>query len=97
MKDQEARGIVLKRLYDMRDAKQPAELSNFTETGLTTDTVARIIEQLAHKGLIDWHPVHGGINSPSKYLALMARINPMASMLLKAQPVHLSQSTSMPA
>ena len=75
MKDQEARGIVLKRLYDMRDAKQPAELSNFTETGLTTDTVARIIEQLAHKRLIDWHPVHGGINSPSKYLALMARIN----------------------
>jgi hypothetical protein len=75
MKDQEARGIVLKRLYDIRDAKRPAELSSFTETGIEPDTVARIIEQLAEKGLIDWHPVHGGINSPSKYLVLMARIN----------------------
>ncbi|SHN86956.1 hypothetical protein SAMN05444170_6936 [Bradyrhizobium erythrophlei] len=75
MKDQEARGVVLKRLYDIRDARQPAELSNFTDTGIASDTVARIIEQLADKGLIEWHPVTGGINSPAKYLILMARIN----------------------
>ena len=75
MRDQEARGIVLNRLYEIRDAKQPAELSNFTETDVAPDTVTRVIEQLAEKGLIDWHPVRGGINSPAKYLALMARIN----------------------
>jgi hypothetical protein len=75
MKDQEARGIVLKRLYDIREAKQPAELSNFDDTSLAPETVTRMLEQLAQKGLIEWHPHKGGINSPTKYLAVMARIS----------------------
>jgi hypothetical protein len=41
MKDQEARGVVLKRLYDIREAKQPAELSNFNDTGLAPRELMR--------------------------------------------------------
>jgi hypothetical protein len=75
MKDQEARGIVLKRLYDIREAKQPAELGNFDDTGLAPETVTRMLEQLAHHGLIEWNPHKAGLNSLTKYLAVMARIS----------------------
>ena len=50
-------------------------MSDFANTGLAPDTVERMLEQLAHHGLIDWHPHKGGINSTAKYLAVMAKIN----------------------
>jgi hypothetical protein len=77
MKDQEARGVVLKRLYDIREVKETAELSDFADTGLAPDTVTRMLEQLAQQGLIDWNPHKAGFqsNSPTKYLAVMAKIS----------------------
>ena len=74
MKDQEARGIVLKRLYDIREAGQAAELDDFRDTNLPPAKVERMLEQLNQHGLIEWHPQQA-INSPSRYLAVMAKIN----------------------
>ena len=74
MNDQEARGIVLRRLYDLREVKQRAELSDFAETGLAADKVGSILEQLAQTGLIEWRPLKAGFQSREEYLAVMARI-----------------------
>ena len=70
MKDSEARGLVLRRLYDLRHVKQYADPSDFTSTSLEQNVVPNIVEQLTQQGLVDWNPLraHGG------YATFMARI-----------------------
>jgi hypothetical protein len=74
MNDQEASGIVLKRLYDLRKTGT-TEIADFADTGLASDTVSRILEQLAQQGLIDWNPIIAGFMNKDRYLAVMAKIN----------------------
>ena len=52
MKDQDARSIILHRLYDLRGAERAAELGDFEDTGLSKETVGRILEQLVQHGLV---------------------------------------------
>jgi hypothetical protein len=58
MKDSEARGIVLRRLYDIRhevDMSRPQRPEDFEKT-LPANVVANILSQLADKGMIEFKP-----------------------------------------
>lgn len=75
MKDSEARGIVLKKMYDLREVKDHLELADFAGTGLESDKVGRILEQLADKGLIQWNPRRSSQTSAVRYMVIMAKIS----------------------
>jgi hypothetical protein len=71
MKDSDARGLVLKRLYDLRHQIEHANVSDFAELPIDLKVLPNILSQLNEKGLIGWHPertMAGG------YLAFIARI-----------------------
>ena len=56
MNDQDARGIVLKRLYAVRNTGT-TEIADFADTGLAPDTVSRILRAAcASWGSFDWNP-----------------------------------------
>lgn len=58
MKDNEARGIVLQRLYDIRhdvDMAQPQHFEAFEKT-LPANVIANVLSQLADKGMIQFKP-----------------------------------------
>ena len=74
MKDSEARGIVLRQLYDLREQKAHLELTDFGDTGLQPESGGRILEQLAEKRLIDWNPRRSAATSANRYLVIMAKI-----------------------
>jgi hypothetical protein len=56
MKDSDARGLVLRRLYDLRDQQEHVNLDGFDDLNLEPKTVGRLLEQLAEKSLIRWNP-----------------------------------------
>jgi hypothetical protein len=72
VKDSDARGIILRRLYDLRDEKNHANEGDFEDLGVESATLGRLLEQLADKNLIRWNPIKGAMGVG--YLALMARI-----------------------
>lgn len=72
MKDSDARGLVLKQLYELRDKRNQAELSDFDETGLDRQLIGRMLEQLAQQGLIEWNPKRSSMGAG--YLAVLAKI-----------------------
>jgi len=59
MRDDEMRGLVLQRLYDIRHATRAANLTDFKDLGLPANVLGNILEQLAEDGLINWNPMHG--------------------------------------
>ncbi|MGY3589027.1 hypothetical protein ACVIGB_002018 [Bradyrhizobium sp. USDA 4341] len=104
MKDSEARGIVLKKMYDLRETKDRLELPDFADTGLEVDKVGRVLEQLAEKGLIQWNPRRSSMTSAVRYMVIMAKISafgvdvvegdaapPMAITIDSSINVHASQ------
>jgi hypothetical protein len=72
MKDSDARGLVLNRLYELRDLKPNLDKSDFADLGLEIQKVGSLLDQLNQKGLVAWHPAKGMGGS---YIAFMARIS----------------------
>jgi hypothetical protein len=71
MKDSDSRGLVLKRLYDVRHQLDHANGSDFSGLPIEPKVLPNILEQLAQQNLIDWKPLRGSMGS---YLAFMAKI-----------------------
>lgn len=71
MRDGDARGVVLKRLYDIRHRRDRANASDFAGLPIEPRVLPNIMEQLAQQNLIDWHPVREGMDN---HLIFMARI-----------------------
>jgi hypothetical protein len=74
MKDKEARGIVLRRLYELRD-HGPANPRDFMNLGFAENAVARYLGGLAEDGYVKWKPLKG----LNEYLAYMAEITSRGS------------------
>jgi hypothetical protein len=73
MNDSEARGVILKRLYDIRHEVTRAQFHHFDDLHLELNILANILEQLAQKNLIDWTPHRS--SSTGNIDTFMARIN----------------------
>jgi hypothetical protein len=72
MKDNEARGLILTRLYEIRNEVDYANPKDLAGLPLAEDVVGNILKQLDEQGLINWKPVRAG---PGRnYLAYMAHI-----------------------
>ena len=56
MKDNELRGIVLQKLYELR-AKRIVRTGYVNFDPVPRDAVGRILEQLREHGLVDWRPM----------------------------------------
>jgi hypothetical protein len=74
MKDSEARGIVLRKCYELRGSQSHLEMRDFEDTGLPSDLVGRMLEQLSEKQLISWNPRRSSMTSETRYLVIMAKI-----------------------
>jgi hypothetical protein len=74
MKDKEARGIVLRRLYELRD-RGPANPRDFSGIGFDENAVGRYLGGLADEGYVKWKPLKG----LNEYLAYMAEITSRGS------------------
>jgi hypothetical protein len=73
MKDNEARGLILTRLYEIRNEVDYANPKDLAGLPLAETVIGNILQQLGEKGLIDWKPVRAG---PGRnYLAYMAHIS----------------------
>jgi hypothetical protein len=72
MRDNEARGLVLKRLYEIHHQVGWAQPHHFNDLQLEPDILANILQQLAEKNLIDWKPLQSG--SRIGIVTFMARI-----------------------
>ena len=67
MKDNELRGLVLRKFYDLRrrGSFQWAEIENEDEFFKTVgEDLFRICEQLSQRGLIDWDSMRDGSGHP---------------------------------
>jgi len=64
MKDNEARGLVLKRLYELRHEVPQASLEHFEGLPFGNAVLFNVLDQLAQENMIDWlpHRVGGAIN-----------------------------------
>jgi hypothetical protein len=71
MKDSDARGLVLNRLYDLRHQIEYANMSDFADIGVDAKIIPAIVEQLAQQDLVKWNPQKA---MAGRYLALMAKI-----------------------
>jgi hypothetical protein len=71
MKDSDARGLVLRRLYDIRHQLDRADASDFVGLPIEAKVLPNILDQLAQQNLIEWNPARGAMG---RYLAFMARI-----------------------
>jgi hypothetical protein len=62
MKDSEARGLVLQRLYNFRDQRDGGWLqpSDFSGVPVSEDALPRLVEYLVQENLADWKPVQSG-------------------------------------
>ncbi|MGY8681214.1 hypothetical protein Q2941_25965 [Bradyrhizobium sp. UFLA05-153] len=74
MNDSDARGLVLKRFYDLRETRDHLELADFADLELASRDLGRALEQLADKGLIDWKPRKSSMTSAIEYVVIHARI-----------------------
>lgn len=75
MKDSEARGIVLKKFYDLRGEKSHLEMTDLKDTGLPRNSVERVLEQLAEPKLINWNPRKNYMGGENRYTVIMASIS----------------------
>ncbi|WP_316162858.1 hypothetical protein [Bradyrhizobium sp. SZCCHNRI20481] len=75
MNDSEARGIVLKKFYDLRGEQSHLEMADLETTGLPRNTVERILEQLGEQRLINWNPRNNNMGGPNRYTVIMASIS----------------------
>jgi hypothetical protein len=72
MKDNEARGLILTRLYEIRNEVDYANPKDLTGLPLAENVVGNILQQLCEQDLIVWKPHRAG---PGRnYLAYMAHI-----------------------
>lgn len=74
MNDSDARGLVLRRFYDLRKTKDHLELADLADLGLASRDLGRALEQLADNDLIDWKPRKSSMTSAIEYLVIHARI-----------------------
>jgi hypothetical protein len=56
MKDDEKRGVILRRLYDLRVPVPQASLEHFEDLQFDNADLFNILEQLAQEDLIEWLP-----------------------------------------
>lgn len=94
MKDSEARGLVLKRLYDIRHQLDRANGRDFSGLPIEPTVLPNILDQLAQQNLVDWNPLRGGMGV---YLALMARITAFGVDVVEgnvAPPISISIDSS---
>jgi hypothetical protein len=80
MDDNTARGLVLKRLYDLRDVKQSTVPQDFADLGFEQNKLGRLMEQLADERLINWKPLKGGMGV---YLIFMAQITGQGTKVIE--------------
>jgi hypothetical protein len=73
MTDNEARDLVLRRLYDLRHSVPQASPKNFDDLQLGGVVLGNIMEQLAQLNLIEWKPLRSG--RADGIVMFMARIN----------------------
>jgi hypothetical protein len=71
MKDSEARGLVLRQLYDLRHQIDYVNQSDLENVPIERKVMPSILKQLADKNLIAWNLARGGMGS---YFAYMAQI-----------------------
>jgi hypothetical protein len=93
MKDSEARGLVLKRLYDIRREVEYADAKDFEGIPIEPKVIPNIVEQLAQQKLVTWNPLklHGG------YAALMAKITVFGSDVIEGNiesPITITVDSS---
>jgi len=64
MKDDEARGLVLQRLYNIRHEVPQASLNHFDGLPISNAVLFNILDQLAQENMIEWlpHRVSGVVN-----------------------------------
>jgi hypothetical protein len=74
VKDNEARGVVLKKFYELRTTKSHLEIADFEDTVLSLHDLGRILEQLAEQRLIDWNPRKSSATSETRYMVIFAKI-----------------------
>jgi hypothetical protein len=62
MRDSEARGLVLKRLYDLRERPDGGWLqpSDFSGVPVSEDALPRLVEYLVQEHFTDWKPLQSG-------------------------------------
>jgi hypothetical protein len=75
VKDSEARGIVLKKFYDLRGEQSHLEMTDLEDTGLPRNSVERVLEQLAEQKLINWNPRKNYMGGENRYVVIMAMIS----------------------
>jgi hypothetical protein len=61
MNDSETRGLVLRRLYEIRHQIVQAQVHDFDDLQLEPDVLVGIMDQLAQKNLIEWTPHRSGM------------------------------------
>ena len=94
MKDNDARGLVLQRLYDIRHKVDFANHHDFAGVPLDEMTLGNILEQLAQKGLVNWKPAR---LLAGHYAAFMARITAFGSDVIEGvarPPIAISIDSS---
>lgn len=95
MKDSDARGLVLRRLYDIREKQDYANINDFGGLDLESKTLGRMLEQLAEQNLIKWNPKKGSMGVG--YLALMAKITAYGADVIEGNipaPISISVDNS---
>jgi hypothetical protein len=95
MKDSEARGLVLRRLYDIRHESDGADARDL-EGVLPIDPkiLPNILDQLAQQNLVTWKPLRSGMGA---YLAFMARITAFGVNVIEgtaAAPITITVDSS---
>ena len=101
MNDKDARGLVLKRLYDVRHDVDYANQSTLQDLGLPPNVTWNILDQLNQQRMITWNPKRGGMGTIIAYMARIAadgvdviegsKASPIAITLDNRISVHGSQ------
>ncbi len=74
MKDSKARGLVLKRLYDLHHQTTYVDDSEFSDLPIERNVVANILEQLDQKGLAEWEARENYMDPAERFYKFRARI-----------------------
>ena len=97
MNDSDARGLILRRLYDIRDVKEYANIEDFDDLNIEPDTLGRLLEQLAEKSLIKWNPKRSSMSGAAEYLLFMAKIKASGADVIEGKsksPISITVDNS---